>query len=130
MVGLVIVSHSAKLAEGVAEIAAQMAGRELKLVAAGGLQDGGIGTDAVRISNAIAQADSGDGVVILADLGSAILSAQTALEFLEEPARERVRIADAPIVEGAVSAAIQATIGSPLGEVADAAEQARTLRKL
>lgn len=130
MVGLVIVSHSAKLAEGVAEIAAQMAGRELKLIAAGGLQNGGIGTDAVRIRNAIAQADSGDGVVILADLGSAVLSAQTALEFLEEPARGRVRIADAPIVEGAVSAAIQATIGSPLGEVADAAEQARTLCKL
>ncbi len=130
MVGLVIVSHSAKLAEGVAEIAAQMAGRELKLVAAGGLQNGGIGTDAARIGSAVAQADSGDGVVILADLGSAILSAETALEFLEEPVRGRVRIADAPIVEGAVSAAIQATIGSPLGEVADAAEQARTLCKL
>lgn len=130
MVGLVIVSHSAKLAEGVAEIAAQMAGRELKLVAAGGLQNGGIGTDAVRIGNAITEADSGDGVVILADLGSAVLSAQTAIEFLEEPLCARIRIADAPIVEGTVSAAIQATIGLPLGEVADAAEQARTLCKL
>ena len=130
MVGLVIVSHSAKLAEGVTEIAAQMAGRELKLVAAGGLQNGGIGTDAVRIGNAIAAADSGDGVVVLADLGSAVLSAQMAIEFLEEPLCDRVRIADAPIVEGAVSAAIQATIGSPLGEVADAAEQARALCKL
>lgn len=130
MVGLVIVSHSAKLAEGVTEIAAQMAGRELKLVAAGGLQNGGIGTDAVRIGNAITAADSGDGVVILADLGSAVLSAQMAIEFLEEPLCARVRIADAPIVEGAVSAAIQATIGSPLGEVADAAEQARALCKL
>lgn len=130
MVGLVIVSHSAKLAEGVTEIAAQMAGRELKLVAAGGLQNGGIGTDAVRIGNAITAADSGDGVVVLADLGSAVLSAQMAIEFLEEPLCARVRIADAPIVEGAVSAAIQATIGSPLGEVADAAEQARALCKL
>ncbi len=130
MVGLVIVSHSAKLAEGIAEIAAQMAGRKLKLVAAGGLQNGGIGTDAVRIGNAITAADSGDGVVVLADLGSAVLSAQMAIEFLEEPLCDRVRIADAPIVEGAVSAAIQATIGSPLGEVADAAEQARTLCKL
>ncbi len=130
MVGLVIVSHSAKLAEGVVEIAAQMAGRELKLVAAGGLQNGGIGTDAMRIGNAVLEADSGDGVVILADLGSAVLSAQTAMDFLEDVLSARVRIADAPIVEGAVSAAIQATIGAPLGEVADAAEQARAMCKL
>ncbi|HWP51580.1 MAG TPA: dihydroxyacetone kinase phosphoryl donor subunit DhaM [Clostridia bacterium] len=130
MVGLVIVSHSAKIAEGVAEIAAQMAGSELKLVAAGGLQNGEIGTDAVRIGNAIAEADSGDGVVVMADLGSAVLSTETAIEFLEEAARARVRIADAPIVEGAISAAIQAFIGSPLQKVADAAERARALRKL
>lgn len=130
MVGLVIVSHSTKIAEGVAEIASQMAGSELKLIAAGGLPNGEIGTDAVRISNAIEEADSGDGVVILADLGSAVLSAETAIEFLEETERKRVRIADAPIVEGAVSAAIQASIGSPLEKVANAAERAHTLRKL
>ena len=130
MVGLVIVSHSVKLAEGVVEIAAQMAGRELKLVAAGGLQNGGIGTDAMRIGNAVLEADSGDGVVILADLGSAVLSTQTAMDFLEDVLSARVRIADAPIVEGAVSAAIQAAIGSPLGEVVDAAEQARAMCKL
>ena len=130
MVGLVIVSHSAKIAEGVREIAAQMAGSELKLVAAGGLPNGEIGTDAVRISNAITEADSGDGVVILLDLGSAVLSTETAIDFLEESARVRVRIADAPLVEGAVSAAIQATIGSSLEKVVDAAERAHTLRKL
>lgn len=130
MVGLVIVSHSTKIAEGVVEIAAQMAGSELKLVAAGGLPNGEIGTDAVRISRAIAEADTGDGVVVLADLGSAVLSTETAMEFLTEEAQSRVRIADAPIVEGAVSAAIQATIGSPLEKVADAAERAHTLHKL
>ncbi len=130
MVGLVIVSHSAKLAEGVAEIAAQMAGSELKLVAAGGLANGEIGTDAMRISRAIEEADAGDGVVVLADLGSAVLSTETAMALLTQAARERVRIADAPIVEGAVSAAIQATIGSTLEKVADAAERAHTLRKL
>ena len=130
MVGLVIVSHSTKNAEGVVEIAAQMAGSELKLVAAGGLPNGEIGTDAVRISRAIAEADTGDGVVVLADLGSAVLSTETAMEFLTEEAQSRVRIADAPIVEGAVSAAIQATIGSPLEKVADAAERAHTLHKL
>ncbi len=130
MVGLVIVSHSAKLAEGVAEIAAQMAGSELKLVAAGGLANGEIGTDAMRISRAIEEADAGDGVVVLADLGSAVLSTETAMALLTQAARERVRIVDAPIVEGAVSAAIQATIGSPLEKVADAAERAHTLRKL
>ncbi|MPN54156.1 Protein-lysine deacetylase [bioreactor metagenome] len=94
------------------------------------MPNGEIGTDAVRISRAIAEADTGDGVVVLADLGSAVLSTETAMEFLTEEAQSRVRIADAPIVEGAVSAAIQATIGSPLEKVADAAERAHTLHKL
>lgn len=130
MVGLVIVSHSAKIAEGVVEIAAQMAGSQLKLLAAGGLPNGSIGTDALCISSAIERADSGDGVVVLADLGSAVLSTETAMEFLDEITRARVRIADAPIVEGAVGAAIEATIGSPLEMVVEAAELARTLQKL
>ena len=74
MVGIVIVSHSARLAEGVKEIASQMAGAECRIETAGGLADGSIGTDATRIQSAIQSAESGDGVVVLADLGSAILS--------------------------------------------------------
>ena len=130
MVGMVIVSHSRRLAEGVKEIAAEMADEKMRIVAAGGMEDGAIGTDAIRIEEAILTADSGDGVVILADLGSAIMSANTALEFLDDEKRKSVEIADAPIVEGAIGAAIEASIGSRLGAVIAAAEEARDLRKL
>ena len=129
MVGLVIVSHSAKIAEGVREIAAQMADEDLKIIAAGGLEDGSIGTDATRILSALKEADSGDGVVVFADLGSAILSTETALDFLDDEARGRVRIADVPIVEGAVCAAIRASVGAPLEEVLESAGEARDMHK-
>ena len=126
-VGLVIVSHSARIAEGTAELAGQMAGTDVRIVAAGGLEDGSIGTDAVRIAAAIGEADAGAGVVIVADLGSAVLSAVTALEFLDNP--DNVRLSKGPIVEGAVMAAVQASVGSPIDEVLDAAEGARDLPK-
>ncbi len=129
MVGIVIVSHSAKVAEGIHDMAAQMAKPGQRIIAAGGVADGVIGTDAVRIFEAIRKADAGSGVVVLVDLGSAILSTETALELLDEGARARVRIADAPIVEGAISAAVQASLGGSLAEVAATAEGARELRK-
>src|SRR5919112_610425 len=82
-VGLVVVSHSAKVAEGVVELAAQMAA-EVRIRAAGGTADGGIGTDATLIAEAIAAADDGEGVLVLVDLGSAVLSAQLAIDELVE----------------------------------------------
>jgi PTS hybrid protein len=128
-VGLVVVSHSAKVAEGVVEMAAQMAAG-VRIEAAGGTDEGGIGTDATLIAEAIAAADSGDGVVVFADLGSAVLSAQLAIdELVDEQRRASVRIADAPLVEGAVIAAIQASTGSSLDEVAEAARGAATMGK-
>jgi phosphoenolpyruvate---glycerone phosphotransferase subunit DhaM len=128
-VGLVVVSHSAKIAEGVVEMAAQMAAG-VRIEAAGGTDDGGIGTDATLIAEAIAAADSGDGVLVFADLGSAVLSAQLAIdELVDEARRANVRIADAPLVEGAVIAAIQASTGSSLDEVAEAAHGAATMGK-
>ena len=120
MVGVVIVSHSAKIAEGAKELAAQMCPDFEGIFAAGGMEDGSIGTDAVRIKDAIESADSGDGVVILADLGSGILSAETAIDLLESDID--ARIADAPIVEGAVIAAVQASIGCSFDEVVKEAE--------
>jgi PTS hybrid protein len=129
MVGIVIVSHSAKVAEGIRDMAVQMAKPGQKIVAAGGADAGVIGTDAVKIYEAIKEADAGSGVVILVDLGSAILSTETALELLEEGMRTRVRIADAPILEGAVSAVVQASLGGNLAEVAATAEGARELHK-
>jgi PTS hybrid protein len=128
-VGLVVVSHSAKVAEGVVEMAAQMAAG-VRIEAAGGTDEGGIGTDATLIAQAIAAADSGDGVLVFADLGSAVLSAQLAIdELVDEQRRASVRIADAPLVEGAVIAAIQASTGSSLDEVAEAARGAATIGK-
>ncbi len=129
MVGVVVVSHSAKIAEGVVELAAQMAG-EVRMRAAGGTDEGGIGTDATLIADAIAATDDGDGVLVMVDLGSAVLSAQLAIdELIEAERRDRVRIADAPLVEGAVVAAIQASTGSTLDQVAEAAHEAATMRK-
>lgn len=130
MVGLVIVSHSSKIAEGVRDVSEQMGGSSVKIIAAGGVAESEIGTDASRIAEAIRQADTGDGVVVLLDLGSAVLSTETALEFLEDTVRERVLIADAPIVEGAMSAAISASAGASLGEVVSAAEEARDMHKI
>lgn len=130
MVGLVVVSHSKKIAEGIRDMAMQMADKNLRIIAAGGMEDGGIGTDAVMISEAIVKADDGDGVVILADLGSAILSSTMALELIDAHYGRTTRIADAPVVEGAISAAVQASIGSTVAEVVTAAELARTVSKL
>ena len=126
-VGLVVVSHSSRIAEGTAELAGQMAGPDVRIVPAGGMEDGAIGTDAARIAVAIGEADAGSGVVVLADLGSAVLATRTALELLGNP--ENVRLSRGPIVEGAVIAAVQASTGSSLDEVLEAAEGAASLPK-
>jgi multiphosphoryl transfer protein len=119
VVGIVIVSHSGTLAEGVRELAAEMAGPDVRLELAGGLaEEGALGTDAVRVMEAIGRADSGDGVLVLMDLGSAVLSAETALDFLTPEQRESVLLCEAPLVEGAVAAAVAARLGAPLAEVA------------
>ena len=128
MVGLVIVSHSWKIAEGVKDLAAQMAPGFDGIRAAGGLEDGEIGTDAMRILNAIREVDQGDGVAVLCDLGSAIMSAEAAIELMEEGGP--VRIADAPLVEGAIVAAVEASGGEDLDAVIAAAEEARNESKL
>ena len=126
MVGLVIVSHSARLAEGVVELAREMGGDEVPIEAAGGLDDpeGAIGTDAMRVLAAIERADrAGDGALVLMDLGSAVLSAETALDFLPDDQRERVLLCEAPLVEGAVAAAAAARAGGSLADVADEARR-------
>ena len=127
MVGLVVVSHSSDLARGIAELAGQMAGPELAIEAVGGGPDGRLGTDGDRVAAAIERADSGDGVVVLGDLGSAIL---TIRHILEGHTNGHVRLIDAPIVEGAVAAAVIASAGSPLADVVRAAEEARNASKL
>lgn len=122
-VGLLIVSHSARLAEGVVEVAAQM-GEGVPLVAAGGTDDGGVGTSFEKVMDGIAAADTGEGVVVLTDLGSAVMTAESVLEFLDDEQRARVRIADAALVEGAVAAAVASKAGAGLDGVTRAAEEA------
>jgi len=120
-VGLVVVSHSAKLAEGVVEVAAQMA-PDVSVVAAGGTVDGGIGTDFDAVDAAVDRAEAGAGVVLLYDLGSARMVAELALESRADP--DSAVLVDAPLVEGTVAAAVAAQGGSALGEVAAAARAA------
>lgn len=122
-VGLVIVSHSPRIAAGVVELAAQMA-PEVTIAEAGGTDEGGIGTSFGLVQAGIERADSGAGAVLLCDLGSAVLTAETALDFLDDEQRMRVRIAEAPVVEGAVAAAVAAATGSDLEAVLAAAESA------
>src|SRR3989440_10101327 len=94
-----------------------MAGPEVKLELAGGVaEEGALGTDAVRVMEAIDRADSGDGVLVLMDLGSAVLSAETALDFLAPEQREHALLCEAPLVEGAVAAAVAARLGEPLAK--------------
>ncbi len=124
MIGIVIVSHSAKLAEGVVELAMQVAQDKVRMAAAGGTADGGIGTDAFRVLEAIESVDGPDGVLVLMDLGSAVLSAETALDLLDEAHRSRVRLCSGPLVEGTVAAVSLAAAGGSLDEIATEAEQA------
>ncbi len=129
-VGLVIVSHSAQLAAGVAELAGQMTQGKTPIVAAGGAADNVLGTSAEKILDAIQSLDSADGVLVLLDLGSAILSTEMALEMLSDEQRARTRLSYAPIVEGAVASALEASLGRTLAEVAQVAEKTASAAQL
>ena len=126
MVGLVIVTHSAALAYGIAETCRMMA-KDARIATAGGMDDGGFGTSYVRIAAAIDSVYSPDGVVILMDAGSSILTVET---IVEEMAGRCLRMVDCPVVEGSVVAAIAAVCGTNLDEVALRAEETRQMRKI
>jgi PTS hybrid protein len=126
-VGIVLVSHSARLAEGAADLAGQVSGETVRVLAAGGTDDGGLGTSAEKIADAVASAETGAGVLVLPDLGSAVLTVRA---MLEDQSGARVVLADAPFVEGAVAATVTAAAGADLKAVAQAAEEAWHARKL
>ncbi|MBA3610698.1 MAG: PTS-dependent dihydroxyacetone kinase phosphotransferase subunit DhaM [Rubrobacter sp.] len=128
MVGLVIASHSPKIAEGTAELVRHMAG-EVEIVAVGGDSDGGLGTDPERLQAAI-EGIKADEILIFMDIGSSILSAETVLEMLSPEVREKVRLVDTPLVEGAFSAGVMASTGATADECVEAAMEARTEPKL
>src|SRR3954447_20722978 len=120
MVGLVVVSHSRRLADAAVALASEMVhGDDLRIAVAAGLDDDTFGTDAVAIESALTEADDGDGVVVLMDLGSAVLSAELALELLpDDETRSRITLCAAPLVEGLVAAAVAAAGGASRQEVA------------
>lgn len=119
-------SHSADLARGLADLCGQVAG-SVPVVPAGGTGDGRIGTSAELVAAALTSADTGSGAVVLADLGSAVLTVRLVLDDLGRP---DLLLADAPLVEGAVSAAVTAAGGGTPADVLAAAEEARGYRKL
>lgn len=126
MVGTVIVSHSAKLAEGVVDLARMMA-KTAPIAAAGGLEDGSFGTSFEKISNAVDEVYSDDGVLILMDMGSAVMTAEMVMESMED---RKIVLADCPVAEGAVTAAVGSEAGSDLEEILADLEQVGTQKKL
>ncbi|GAA4184219.1 PTS fructose transporter subunit IIA [Streptosporangium oxazolinicum] len=123
VVGIVLISHSGPLAAEVALLASQIGGTNVPLAAAGGTEDGGLGTSPDLVAAAIEEVDRGEGVILIPDLGSSVLTARLFAD-------ERVLIADVPFVEGTISAVVSAGTGCSLRAVLAAAEEARTYRKL
>lgn len=125
MVGIVVVSHSQKLAEGVVELAALMA-PETPMCAAGGMEDGGFGTSFEKIMAAVDEVYSDDGVVVFMDLGSAVMTTEMVLESMED---RKIRMVDCPVVEGTIAAAVVASGGSSMEEVIRIAEASKETSK-
>lgn len=130
MVGIVIVSHSKQLALGVQELAAQMVQGQVPLAIAAGISDADnpLGTDPLKVQEAIASVFSEDGVLVLMDLGSALMSAEMALEFLSEAQRQKVHLCAAPLVEGAIAAVVAAAAGSNIQQVIAEAQGALVVK--
>ncbi len=126
LVGIVIVSHSEQLAAGVVEIAKMMAPNAM-LAAAGGLDDGGLGTSYSKISEAVDAVYSEDGVAVLMDMGSAVMTTEMVIEDKDD---SKVVMLDCPLVEGAVLAAVESTGGISLEDLAVKIKEAYNVRKL
>jgi PTS hybrid protein len=130
MTRLVLVSHSATLVEGLAELLRQVAGSDVSILAIGGGPAGSLGTDGGRVLSALEDSANGTGTVVIMDIGSSVLAVRAGLADLEPDVLEKVFVADAPLVEGALAAAVTASTGAPPDVVANAAEEARNARKL
>ena len=126
--GVVLVSHSEYIAKGLKELVDEMNDGSVQVVAAGGA-DGRIGTSAIKIQGAIESVEDCDHILIYADLGSSILSAETAIDLIDEDLAEKVQLVDAPIVEGALAGVVQGTISDDVADVIKASEDARNVHK-
>ena len=127
-VGIVLISHSRAIAEGAADVASQVSAGAVRVVGVGGTEDGRLGTSLDALAAAVDKVSAGAGVLVLPDLGSAVLTAKAYLADRDDAGS--VVIADAPFVEGAVAAAVTASGGADLAGVLAAAEGARDVRKL
>ncbi len=130
LIGIVIVSHSHQLACGIKELALELARNDLRISTAGGMDEVALGTSAERIYQAILDVYTEDGVLILFDLGGALFSTQVAIEMLQLHQQEKIKLSDAPIVEGAVVAAVEASLGHSLEQVSAAVDATRHMRKI
>jgi len=130
LVGIVAVSHSPRIAEGVGDLVREVADPDVPIVAVGGTVEGLLGNDAMAVVDAIERTDVGAGVVVVVDIGSSVYATRTALEILGPERAERVRLSGGPLVEGALIAVIQASTGADLDAVAAAADGAAHLDKL
>ena len=126
MVGIVVVSHSQRLAEGAVELAKMMA-HEAKIAPAGGLEDGSAGTRFEKISAAVEEVYSDDGVAILMDMGSAVMTAEMVIEAMDD---KKIIMLDGPVVEGTIVASLEAMMGTPLEELQSKVEESRYTKKL
>lgn len=126
MFSIVVVSHSEKLAEGIAEVAKMMA-KDVTIIAAGGTADGGLGTSCEKIAAAVEKAYTEDGVALFMDMGSAVMTAEIVAEDMPD---RRLKLLDAPLVEGVVQAAVEAAAGTPLEELPEKMQQARNMKKI
>ena len=126
MFSIIVISHSEKLAEGVVEVARMMA-RDVRIVAAGGTEDGGLGTSYEKIAAAIEEAYTEDGAALFMDMGSAVMTAEIAVEAMAD---RRLKLIDASLVEGVVLAAIEAAAGTALEDLPEKMQQARAMRKI
>ena len=126
MVGVVVVSHSQKLAEGAVELATLMAG-DANIVAAGGLDNGQAGTSFEKIMSAVEEVHGEDGVAVLMDMGSAVMTTEMVIEAL---GYDDVVMIDGPVVEGAIVAALESSLGTPLEMIQEKVDEAREAHKL
>ncbi|MFW6266805.1 MAG: dihydroxyacetone kinase phosphoryl donor subunit DhaM [Halanaerobium sp.] len=129
MVNILIISHSLKIAEGTKELAEEMKQADLDIQIAGGTNNGQLGTDADLIEKKLKEMDFTDGIIVLADLGSAVMSFKMVKEWLPEEKQDKIKLADAPIVEGAVLGAVEASLGRSLEEVLAAIEKKSIINK-
>lgn len=126
MVGFVVVSHSGKLAEGVVDLAGMMA-KDVPVAAAGGMEDGSFGTSFNKIQQAVERVYSEDGVIVLMDMGSAVMTAEMVVEAMEG---KNIRMADCPLVEGAVTGTVDASVGMPIEEILLDLEKVSSQKKI